>query len=209
MTTRCFPLSEWMTNCYVVASDGDAWIIDCGYDPGPMIECVRQEKLRVEKLILTHAHCDHVGGLREVQEAFPDAPILIHAAEHEFPGDPRLNLSAYLAAPLHAPTPTGHLAHGDTLTLGSDTFEVRHTPGHSPGGITLYCQQHALALVGDTLFHGSIGRTDFPTSDHDTLLHSIRTQLYTLPDATRVLPGHMDETTIGAEARGNPYVRRT
>jgi hydroxyacylglutathione hydrolase len=207
LTIETFTLGPWMTNCYVVRSGDRAWIIDAGFDPGSMIDFAQREKLRVEKIILTHAHVDHIGGLHDVHMAFAEAPILIHEAEHDFPTDPALNLSAYLASPLVAPEPTGHLAHGDTLTLGDDKFEVRHTPGHSPGGITLYGAAHHVALVGDTLFHQSVGRTDFPTSDPAALDHSIRTQLYTLPDNTRVLPGHMDETTIGAEKRGNPYVR--
>ncbi len=206
-TIQPFTLGDWATNCYVVRSGSAAWIVDAGFDPDSMIAYIRREKVTVEKIILTHAHVDHVGGLHDVHKAFPGAPILIHEAEHDFPTDPALNLSAYLAMPIVAPAPTGHLAHGDRLTLGDITFEVRHTPGHSPGGITLYCQAHAVALVGDTLFRGSIGRTDFPTSDHDALEQSIRTQLYTLADATRVLAGHMDETTIGAEKRTNPFVR--
>ncbi len=140
---------------------------------------------------------------------YPDLPILIHAAERDFPGDTTLNLSLYVGTPIVAPDPTATFAHDDTLTLGGLAFEVRHTPGHSPGGVTFYQPDHAVALVGDTLFAGSIGRFDFPTSDGPALIRSIHEQLLTLPDATRVLPGHGPETTIGRERAGNPYLRET
>ena len=115
--------------------------------------------------------------------------------------------SLYLAQPVVAPDATGTLKHGDTLELDGHAFEIRHTPGHSPGGVCLYNAASKTAVVGDTLFNRSIGRHDFPTSDYDALEKSIREQLYTLPDDTRVLPGHMEPTTIGAEKTGNPFVR--
>ncbi len=196
-----------MTNCYVVASGDRCWLVDVGFEPVAMLDDVATRGLTVEKIILTHAHVDHVAGLAEAAARFPNAPIVIHEAERAFPAEPQLNLSAFLAEPVSAPEPTETLEHGDTLTLGNLAFEVRHTPGHSPGGITLYQPDHGLALVGDTLFAGSIGRHDFPTSNYADLERSIREQLYTLPDATRVLPGHMAETTIGHEKRTNPFVK--
>lgn len=205
VTPHC--LGAWMTNCYVVASGDRCWLIDAGFDPEPMLDDATDRGLTVEKIILTHAHVDHVAGLAQAAARFPDVPILIHESERQFPAEPQLNLSAYLAEPISAPDPTDTVAHGDTLTLGDLAFEVRHTPGHSPGGITLYQPDHRVAIVGDTLFNGSIGRHDFPTSNYNDLERSIREQLYTLPDETRVLPGHMDETTIGHEKRTNPFVK--
>ena len=205
---QTFTLGQWMTNCYVVATDaGAAWIIDAGFEPGGMLDHVRDRGLRVEQVVLTHAHVDHIAGLAEVMRQVGDVPILIHEAEKDFLIDTSLNLSMYLAEPIVAPEATRLLRHGETLQLGPHAFDVRHTPGHSPGGICLYQPEHAVAIVGDTLFNGSIGRHDFPTSDFSALERSIRQQLYSLPDATTVLPGHGGPTTIGREKRGNPFVR--
>lgn len=202
-----FVLGAWETNCYVVSAGRSCWIVDAGFDPRPMLEHIAERRLTPRQIVLTHAHADHIAGLHDVRRAFPDIPILIHEAEHAFLTDTALNLSAFLAEPVVAPEPTGTFAHGDTLLLEGAAFEVRHTPGHSPGGVCLYQPDHGVALVGDTLFSGSIGRSDFPTSDGETLGRSIREQLLTLPGATRILPGHGPETTIAIERRSNPYIR--
>lgn len=208
LKTKRFCLGDWATNCYLAYTDsGACWIIDAGFGPDYMIRYIGEKCLRPEKIILTHAHVDHVGGLREITDAYPGVPILIHEAERDFPADPMLNLSAALAEDVIAPEPTGTLKHGDTLTLDGQDFQVRHTPGHSPGGICLYQPEHALAIVGDTLFAGSIGRYDFPTSDGHALLRGINEQLLTMPDDTRVLPGHGPETSIGRERVSNPYLQ--
>jgi len=203
-----FCLGEFMTNCYVVATDtGAAWVVDAGFGPESMLAYLREHQLRVEQVVLTHAHVDHIAGLAQVMREVGDVPILIHEAEKAFLIDTDLNLSIYMGQPIVAPEATDFVQQGDTLTLGSHEFEVRHTPGHSPGGICLYQAAHNVAIVGDTLFNGSIGRHDFPTSDFDALQRSIREQLYTLPDDTRVLPGHGNPTTIGHEKSTNPFVR--
>lgn len=205
---EAFALGDWLTNCYLVyVPGGEAWIVDAGFEPAPMLDAIEHRDLRPTRVVLTHAHLDHIAGLWDVRRRFPDIPILIHEAERDFLTDTALNLSAFIDQPVVGPDPTGFLKHGQTLTLADHDFEVRHTPGHSPGNVCLYQPQAGIALVGDTLFAGSVGRTDFPTSDGPTLARSIREQLYTLPDATRVLPGHGPETTIGAEKRGNPFVR--
>ncbi len=211
LQVRCFTLGPWMTNCYVVALGKRCWIVDAGFDIEPMLDWIERQGLEPVQVILTHAHVDHIAGLWTVRKRWPDIPILIHEAEREFPGDAALNLSFALADPIVAPDPTGTLRHGDRLTLVSETgesvmFEVRHTPGHSPGGICLYQPEHHLAIVGDTLFQNSIGRYDFPGSDGAKLYASIRDQLMTLPDDTRVLPGHGPETTIARERESNPYL---
>lgn len=204
-----FTLGPFATNCYLLHDPGAGagWIIDAGIEPTPMIRRARDLGLRIEKIILTHAHADHIAGLAEVREAFPDAPILLHAAESRWPSDPNLNLSGAMGQPLTAPDADTLLKGGETLSLGETDWRVLHTPGHSPGGVTLYSQAAATALAGDTLFAGSIGRFDFPTSDGPALFASIRDILYALPPETRILPGHGQETTIGAEMRSNPFVR--
>ena len=206
-TVETFALGPWETNCYVVSCADACWIVDAGFEPQPMLDHLRTRNLTPTQVILTHAHVDHIAGLHEVRQAYPDLPILIHEAERDFLTDTMLNLSAFLAEPVVAPEPTDTFTHGDTLTLGDLTFHIRHTPGHRPGGVCLYQPDDHVALVGDTLFHRSIGRYDFPTSDGNLLLQSIHEQLLTLPDHTRVLPGHGPATTIGDERRANPYIR--
>jgi len=205
-----FTLGMWQTNCYVVhiGEGGDAWVVDAGFDPAPMIDAIKAKQLGVQQVVLTHAHVDHIAGLQEVVDAVDgDPPILIHEAEAAFLTDTTLNLSAMAMMPVVAPEATRLLAGGETLELGPHRFEVRHTPGHSPGGVCLYCEQQGVAIVGDTLFAGSIGRYDFPTSDGPALMRSIRERLLTLPDDTRVLPGHGPATTVGQERRSNPYLQ--
>lgn len=203
-----FTLGEWMTNCYVVHCPGNAacWIVDAGFEPQTLIEYVVAKNLEPQHVLLTHAHVDHIAGLEQIRTHWPSVPILIHPDESAFLTDPMLNLSALLAQPVVAPAATGELTEGQSLTLGGHRFEVRHTPGHSPGGVTLYQADQKVAIVGDTLFAGSIGRYDFPTSDGEQLMESIRTQLMSLPDDTRVLAGHGPDTTIGDERETNPFL---
>lgn len=208
LSIQTFALGQWQTNCYVLSVGQSCWIVDAGFEPDEMLDAIAQRKLHVEQVVLTHAHLDHIGGFNEVRRRYPDVPILIHVDEQEFLTDTRLNLSAAFVQPVVAPDATRLLQHGDTLELAGLSFEVRHTPGHSPGGITLVQPDHRVALVGDTLFAGSIGRYDFPTSDGPRLMQSIHEQLMSLPDDTRVLPGHGPETTIGQERVTNPYLNQ-
>lgn len=208
LSIRTFALGDWMTNCHVVHVTGgsDCWIVDAGFEPWELMDFIAAQKLNPVRVVLTHAHVDHIAGLTDVRRKWPDIPILIHEAEREFLTDPMLNLSAMLADPVIAPAATELLTQGMTLDLDGVTFHVRHTPGHSPGGISLYQPQAAVAIVGDALFAGSIGRTDFPTSNHRQLIAAIRSQLLTLPDETQALPGHGPSTTIGEERRHNPFL---
>ncbi|MHC4975617.1 MAG: MBL fold metallo-hydrolase [Planctomycetota bacterium] len=204
-------LGPFETNCYLVrvgeGSEARAWLVDAGFAPSALLAMADDAGVVPEAVVLTHAHADHIGGLAEVRARYPEIPIWIHEAEREWLTDPELNLSALHGVPLVMPEATRLLRDGEVLELGGVRFDVLHTPGHSPGGITLHAPEHAVALVGDTLFEGSIGRFDFPTSDERALFSSIRDVLYALGDETRVLPGHMGETTIGREKRTNPFVR--
>lgn len=208
-TIRRFSLGPFETNCYVVspAEGSECWIVDMGFEPGELIEHVRAEGLTPSVVVLTHCHADHIAGLFEFRKAFPDTPIWVHSAERRWLSEPELNLSAAMGVPITAPTPDRLLEGGESLELGALTWRVLHTPGHSPGGITLVNDRIGVAFVGDTLFAGSIGRHDFPNADFETLANSIRTKLYQLPDDTRVLPGHGPDTTIAREKRSNPFVR--
>lgn len=202
-----FELGPFATNAYVLRNGSTCDVIDCPYEPDELLRYLAQNKLTPERLVLTHAHCDHIGGLSDFRKAFSACRVLIHAAEAQFLSQPELNLSAFFGQPLSLPGADELVHDGQKLTLAGAMWTVLHTPGHSPGGITLYSQTLGVAIVGDTLFAGSIGRSDFPTSDFDTLVSSIRSRLYTLPDETRALPGHGPATTIGKERRTNPFVR--
>ncbi|MGJ8635906.1 MAG: MBL fold metallo-hydrolase [Phycisphaerales bacterium] len=207
-----FPLGDFQTNCHIV-TDGDptpgksCWIVDCGYQPEPLLDAVEAQELVVEKIVLTHAHADHMAGLFEARSRFPDAKILVHPLEESWLNDPTLNLSAALGLQITGPTPDAHLNDDDTLTLDSLEFRVAHTPGHSPGSVSLIHEPSNNALVGDTLFNGSIGRTDFPGSSFEVLDNSIRTKLYTLNPETTCYPGHGPKTKVGHEAATNPFVK--
>lgn len=210
-----YPLGAFETNCYVVwvpGPDGGAagracWIVDPGEEPRRVIESVRSRGLVPTHVLLTHAHADHVAGLEEACRAFPGARVLLHPSEHAFLGDPQLNLSAFVGVPVSVRPADGTLADGDVLELSGTRWRVLHTPGHSPGSVTLVEDASGEALVGDTLFAGSIGRVDFPTSDPSAMHRSLRAVLLALPDAVRVHPGHGPSTTIGAERRSNPWLQ--
>jgi len=205
---QTFTLGQWQTNCYVLSVGQSCWIVDAGFDPEPMLDAIDQQRLTVEKVVLTHAHLDHIAGLHAVRHRYTGVPILVHADEEDFLADTRLNLSAAIIDPVVAPEATDLMRHGEELDLNGLTFDIRHTPGHSPGGITLVQPENHLAIVGDTLFAGSIGRFDFPTSDGPRLMQSIQEQLMSLPDDTRVLPGHGPATSIGHERATNPYLNQ-
>lgn len=209
-----FPLGDFQTNCLVVSTrpapgaprDSACWVVDPGEGPEPVLAFLQREGLAPAAILLTHAHADHIAGLGPVTRAFPGVPVLLHAAEHAFLGDPQLNLSAFIGRPLSLPGPDGTLADGQQLELNGTRWRVLHTPGHSPGSVTIACADAPVALVGDTLFAGSIGRVDFPTSDPAAMHRSLHGVLMRLPDEVRAYPGHGPATTIGAERRANPFL---
>ncbi len=209
LNMEAFCLGPWQTNCYVLWVDEGpgCWVVDAGFDPQPLIAQVEQRGLKPSRIILTHAHLDHIAGLRAMRERWTEATVTMHRAEEDFLSDPVKNLSAMTGQPFTADPPDDFVEHGETLELDGIGFEIRHTPGHSPGGITLCQAEKKLALVGATLFAGSIGRYDFPTSDGAALMRSIHDQLLCLPDDTRIYPGHGPDTTIGNERRGNPFLQ--
>jgi len=204
-----FELGPYATKTYLVRTDGrtGCWIIDPSFEPDPVIERVRALGLTPLAIVLTHAHVDHIAGIPDVLAEFPGIPVWLHEAEREWLGDAEQNLSAFGGFPVSMAGPDRLLKDGESLTLEGTNWEVRHTPGHSPGSISLVHAPSGVAISGDALFAGSIGRTDFPGCDFDTLARSIRTRLYTLPDETTLYPGHGPTSTVGRERKTNPFVR--
>lgn len=199
-------------NAYVVwTRDGGAcWIIDPGLPPSAsqIVEHVRRLRLAPDAVVLTHGHADHIAGLGEVLAAHPSAPVYIAPEEADALVDPEENLSSGLGTPF-APgvRETRPLEAGSQLQLDGATWHVLDVSGHSPGGRALYCATAGVVIVGDALFAGSIGRTDFHHSDHDRLIRNIKERLFTLPDETKVYSGHGPVTTIGRERRSNPFLQ--
>lgn len=207
---QAFELGRCATNAYVVAPPegfGDGcWIVDPGEAPEAMLRFLRSSGLRPEAILCTHAHADHIAGIDQVRAEIGLIPILAHPQEQAWFADPMLNLSQFIGEPVSVSGPTGTLVDGQVLRLGPLDWRVLHTPGHSPGGVTLWCPSERVALVGDTLFLDSIGRIDFPTSDPAAMRHSLQRVLMSLPDDTRIFPGHGPDTTIGRERSENPFI---
>lgn len=204
---EAYALGPFATNCFLVHTGhgGEGWIVDASFEPGAMIERARELELDVTRVVLTHAHGDHIAGLHEIRAAFPGAKVSIHEKEATWLDDPALNLSAGFGEPVRQAPAEETLRGGETLRLGESEWRTIHTPGHSPGMLALYCEALHTAIVGDTLFAGSVGRFDFPTSSEGDLMRSLA-ELLKLPDETRVLPGHGPATTIGRERKFNPYL---
>lgn len=205
---EAYALGPFATNCFLVHTGhgGEGWIVDASFEPGALIERARELELEVTKIVLTHAHGDHIAGLHEVRAAFPGARVVMHEKEASWLGDPVLNLSAGFGEPVRQAPAEETLKGGEVLKLGDSEWKVLHTPGHSPGMVALYCAAVHAAIVSDTLFAGSVGRFDFPTSNEGDLMRSLGEVLMKLPDDTRVLPGHGPATTIGRERKFNPYL---
>ena len=192
-------------NCYLLVEreSGQAAIVDPGEEAELFLRRLKTERARLTAVWLTHSHVDHILGVARVVAA-TGAPVYLHPADRPLYEALPQQGNWFGLTPEPPPPPGYDLAHGMHLALGGLAFEVRHVPGHTPGHVAFV--GHGVALVGDALFAGSIGRTDLPGGDAATLLASIRDQLLTLPDATVVYPGHGPETTIGRERRTNPFL---
>ncbi len=199
-----FPNGQFAENCYlVVAPTGQAVLIDPGETWETFLRGVDAAHARLTGIWLTHAHLDHILGVGEVFAA-TNAPIYLHPADLAlYRNLPQQGLWFGLRLP-RPPEPHFELAHGDRLRVGDAEFEVRHTPGHSPGGVSFV--GGGVVFCGDALFAGSIGRTDLPGGEYATLIRSIREQLLSLPEDTRVLSGHGPETTVAQEQLTNPFL---
>jgi hydroxyacylglutathione hydrolase len=203
-----FTLGPAMTNAYLVADSEtkEAAVVDPAWDGHVILTEAIKRGWRIAHLWYTHAHFDHIGGAAAIADALNPPPLVaLHPADHAlWRSEGGAPFFGFKIDP--GPEPTIDLQHGQILKLGSIEFEVRHTPGHTPGMCILYVASEGICFCGDLIFRDSVGRTDLPGGDWDTLLKSIHEQVFTLPDDTRLLSGHGPETTVGEEKRSNPYL---
>lgn len=202
------PVTAFDQNCTVVWCEKSkrAAVIDPGGDIDRVEAVIKQEGLTLEKVLVTHGHCDHAGGVLDLAERY-SVPIEGPQREDAFWLDKLEDQSRMFGLPgARRFAPTRWLEAGDTVSVGEEVLEVLHCPGHTPGHVVFFSRDDAVAMVGDVLFAGSIGRTDFPRGDHDTLIRSIKQQLWPLGDAVEFIPGHGPRSTFGRERKNNPYV---
>jgi len=194
-------------NCFILGCEdtGEGVVIDPGADGERILAAVNRLGLKISHVINTHGHFDHVGGNRAVLAA-TGAQYLIHGGDVHFLARAADVAAMYNLVTENSPRPDRLLEDGMTVTFGTHSLKVLHTPGHTPGGCCLYLAKEGIVITGDTLFADGVGRTDFPGSSHQALIESIRDQLLTLPDETRAYPGHGPATTIGHERLHNPYI---
>ena len=207
MILRKLELGSFGSNCYIIGDEAtkEGMIIDPGDEGNVILKQVKSLGLNIKVIVLTHSHIDHIGGLEEVKKA-TGADIAIHQTEAPFLLKQPFRLDFMPPTP---PSPPADrlLKEGDVITIGKLKFKILHTPGHTPGGICLVGD--GIVFTGDTLFNFSIGRADFPGSDYNQEMASIRNKLMTLPDDYKIYPGHGPASTIGMERKGNPFINGT
>lgn len=197
-----FVVGPFAANCYVLADSvtKDTCLIDPGADPEPIKNYLKKEGLKLKYIINTHGHGDHIAANGSFQ-----VPIYIHSLDKDFLTDPDKNLSGMFLFRLKSPEASGLLKDGQTLKLGGLELVILHTPGHTPGSISIRVANSV--FTGDTLFRSSVGRTDFDYGDEKKLYESIRGKLLILDDHVIIYPGHGDPSTIGDEKRSNPFLQ--
>lgn len=203
------PVTPFEQNCslLICPETKKAAVVDPGGDIQKIMAAINSHKVTVEKIFLTHGHMDHVGATEELAKALNIDIEGPHTGD-KFWLDQLPMQGQMFGFPQIPPfEPQRWLNHGETITFGHQTLEVLHTPGHTPGHVIFNHKETKQVIVGDVIFSGSIGRTDFPQGNFDTLMTSIKTQLWTLPEETIIYPGHGPTSSIGHEKRTNPYVR--
>ena len=206
MILDTLPTGPLEVNCYIIGCEETrkAAVIDPGGNVEQILQRLQHHQLALAMIINTHGHFDHIGGNRALLAATA-AELFIHQDDRQLLDYAEEHAAAYGLQVETSPPPTRELIDGEILSVGELSLQVIHTPGHSPGGICLYVND--CLLVGDTLFAGSIGRTDLPGGDHQLLISGIKEKLLPLPEETRVCPGHGPMTTIGDEKQHNPFLR--
>lgn len=202
------PVTHYQQNCSLLWCEetGQAAFVDPGGDVDKLLAALSERELTLSKILLTHGHMDHVGGTAEISEKF-SVPIIGPHKDDAFwiEGlDGQAKMMGF--TPVSVFEPTQWLNDGDKVSVGNVELSVHHCPGHTPGHVVFFHQPTAQAFVGDVLFHGSIGRTDFPRGDHEQLITSIREKLWPLGDDVNFVPGHGPESTFGEERSNNPFV---
>ncbi|MDP1540851.1 MAG: MBL fold metallo-hydrolase [Moraxellaceae bacterium] len=205
---RILPVTQFQQNCSLIWCDitNQAALIDPGGDIEQLVSLVANEGVEITKILVTHAHIDHAGAVADLAEHW-QVPI-----EGPHPGDQfwidRLDEQArmFRFPQSRRFEPTRWLYQGNEVAVGTETLQVRHCPGHTPGHVVLISESAGVSFVGDVIFAGSIGRTDFPMGDHQTLIDAIKRELFSLSDEMRFVPGHGPMSTIGEERRSNPFV---
>lgn len=201
-------VGDYQVNCslYWDKETLEGVIIDPGADGKKIVSAIEKIGFRPQGVLLTHGHSDHIGGVREVIEKFK-IPLYANKHEEQLLADSTANMSAFLGLDITTPPADVWLDDEQVVQIGPVLFRVLHTPGHSPGGVCYLDEKANLLFCGDTLFYGSIGRTDFPGCSTELLLNSIREKLLPLPDSIRCIPGHGPTTTIGGERVNNPFLQ--
>jgi hydroxyacylglutathione hydrolase len=202
------PVTPFQQNCTVLWDDVTKLgaVIDPGGDIDRIKQAITKAGFRAEKIVLTHGHIDHAGGAFQLKSDLGGIPIEGPHIGDKFLLDGLEAQGRTYGFDAKSVTPDLWLDGAQTITMAGQTFAISHCPGHSPGSLVYFNQQNALALVGDVLFQGSIGRTDFPYGDHDALIKAVRSKVLTLGDDVTFIPGHGSPGRIGEERRTNPFV---
>ena len=202
-------LGDFETNSYILTADDttkDCLVIDTGLDPEPLIDYLKEKKLIPEAVIFTHGHADHIMGVNALRENWENIKVVIHKEDAKMLTRASQNMSLLSGSAFKAEPADIVIEEDGPIEFATLKFNILHTPGHTRGGICLYSSQHKAVFVGDTLFASSIGRTDLPGGNFNTLITSIKEKLLTLPPATQVFTGHGPTTTIEIEAKTNQYL---
>jgi hydroxyacylglutathione hydrolase len=206
MNIRTFVASGFAENAYLIWQPGNnqAVAIDPGDAPS-IVQTLAEEDLELAAIVLTHSHLDHIDGVAHLVRA-ANAPIYLHPEARLFYDNASVQAAQFGMRVEAPPPPTHEIVPGEKLNIAGIELEVRYVPGHAPGHVLLYNASEGVAFVGDVVFQGSIGRTDLPGGNYQVLMGSIRDQVMTLPEATRLYSGHGPVTTVGDERRFNPFI---
>lgn len=206
MKIKRIPAGIYAANCYIIYSEDskEGIVVDPGGDVDEILASIEEDKLKIKCIILTHGHADHIGGIVSLRQAL-SVPVMIHEDDREMLIDGNKNLSTMMAMGTIEVEPNVLLKDGDIIEFGEEKAEIIHTPGHTRGGICIKVGDNI--ITGDTLFAGSIGRTDLLGGDYETIIKSIKDKLLIYPDEVKVFPGHGAPSTIGKERVSNPFLR--